>query len=182
MDNILNEEDITFLKELAHKRKTQETDGCGEPVYWMIYDKKNIVQEDGDYFAIYSDGEEIYNTYDEDSKDDLEELKEHIMDDFDISSDLAEETKYINSKFDLLNYLDMHEYELDGLNKVNFNREYYITEETGAFLTKEAAKKHIEENYYRYSKDVTTYGMEGWRNPEFKRLMEIINKFDSEVK
>ncbi len=173
------EEDISFLKELAHKRKTQEKDGCADPVFWMVYDTKNVYCEDGEYYEFYDDGEIIYSTFNAFDKENLEEFKEYILNKFDIKEWNLEEFKNIKSNDDLVEYLYWN--DLEELNRARFNREHFISQTTGPFLTKAAAKKHIEENHYHYSKEVTTYGLVGWRNPEFEQLMKIIEKVDEVV-
>lgn len=40
LTEILTINEIKFLKDLAHKRKTQEHDGCADPVFWMIQDQE----------------------------------------------------------------------------------------------------------------------------------------------
>lgn len=172
---ILNKEDIDFLKQLAHKRKTQEKDGCAEPVFWMIQDERNVFTDDGEYLVFFGDGEELYNTYNNCDKEQLEELKEYIIDNTDITRDEIEEVKEIHDKSSLLEFLDWHDLDI---NYRRFTREHFITDMTGPFLTKEACKEHLKDNYYHYSKNARTYGMVGWRNPEFKKLMEIIEKID----
>lgn len=173
---ILTIDEIKFLKDLAHKRKTQERDGCADPIFWMIQDQKDIMTEDGEYLKFFGYGEEIYNTYNG-TKEQLEELKEYIIDNTDITTDEIEEVKEIHDNSSLLNFLEWHDLDI---NYRRFTREYFITTMTGAFLTKEAAKEHLKENYYHYSKEARTYGMVGWRNNEFEKLMSIIEKFDIE--
>lgn len=175
LTEILTINEIKFLKDLAHKRKTQERDGCADLVFWMIQDQKNIFSEDGEYFVFFGDGEELYNTYDEFDKENLEELKEYIIDNTDITSDEIEEVKEICDNDSLLEFLEHHDLDI---NYRRFTREYFITDMTGAFLTKGEAKKHLKDNYYHYSKNARTYGMVGWRNSEFEKLMTIIEKFD----
>ena len=179
MNNLI-EEDIKFLKELSHKRNTQEKDGCADPVFWMIYDIKEIFSDDGEYFVIYADGEDIYNSYDKHLEKNIEELKEYILDNHDIEKlYIKEELNNIKNEDDMYEFINDNDYLLN-LNIRRFDRVYTISDMTGPFLTKEAAKKHIKENYYHYSKDVTTYGMVGWRNPEFNQLMNIISKIEGE--
>lgn len=44
---------------------------------------------------------------------------------------------------------------------------------TGCFLTKRAAKQYLDNNYYHHE-DGHTYAMTAWRNPEFERLLNIL--------
>ncbi len=84
----------------------------------------------------------------------------------------------ITNENELYDFLEINDIDV---NLRSFARIPFISTMTGPFLTKRTAKKHIEENYYHYSKDVTTYGIVGWRNPEFCKLMKILEKFDEEV-
>lgn len=172
------EEDIIFLKELAHKRKIQEKDGCADPVFWMIYDTKNVYCEDGEYLEIYSDGEVMYSTFNNFNKEKLDEFKEYVITNYKINEWDLEEFKNIDDNDDLTDYFNSN--DIEELSVARFNRERFISSTTGPFLTKSAAKRHIEENYYHYSKEVTTYGLVGWRNPEFEQLMKIIEKLDED--
>ena len=52
-----------------------------------------------------------------------------------------------------------------------------ISDRTGCFLTKRAAKKHIELNGYHHN-NPKTYAMTAWRNPEFEKFMDIFENLD----
>lgn len=174
--NNLNEEDLKFLKELARKRKTQEKDGCADPVYWMIQDQTNNFTDDGEYTMFFDEqGEELYNTYYELNKENLEKFKDYIKDNFNLDEDELEALQNLADNVGLEEFIYL--YDID-INSRTFTREYFISYSSGPFLTKEAAKQHLKDNYYHYSKNARTYGMVGWRNPEFERLMEIVEKFD----
>lgn len=176
LTELLSIDEINFLKDFAHKRKIQSKDGCAEPVFWMIQDQKNSFTEDGEYLMFFGDGEELYNTYNNFDKDKLEELKEYIIDNTDITTDEVEELKEIHDNDSLLDFIEWNDLDI---NYRRFTREYFISTMTGAFLTKEAAKKHLKENDYHYSKNARTYGMVGWRNYELEKLVSIIEKFDN---
>lgn len=172
--DLLTDEDINFLKDLAHKRKVQSKDGCADPVFWMIQDEKNNYCEDGGYLEFYIDGEVYYDTYREFDQDYFDEFKKYCLD-YHLAED-REEFKKIEDNDDLYNYLEW--YGLENVSVARFDRTHFITDATGPFLTKEAAKEHLKDNSHHYSKNARTYGMVGWRNPEFERLMEIIEKLD----
>ena len=169
--NKLPMSDIAFLILLGKKRKEQEKDGCADPVSWMIQDEKNVYCEDGEYLEFYIDGEVYYDTYREFDQGYFDEFKKYCLD-YNLAED-REEFKKIEDNDDLYNYLEW--YGLD-VTIARFNREHFISDMTGPFLTKEAAKEHLKDNDYHYSKHARTYGMTAWRNPEFQRLMEIIEK------
>ena len=169
----LSEDDLDFLGDLGHQRKMQPKDGCADPVFWMIQDEKSVYCEDGEYLEFYDDGEMVYSTYHCNTEEDLEEFKKYILDYKDLDDDEKKELKDINNDEDLVEWFEVSSVNISF---ARFTREHYITEGTGPFLTKEAAKEHLKENDYYYSKNARTYGMVGWRNPQFERLMEIIEK------
>lgn len=180
IEEILNKEDLEFLKQLANTRRTQEKDGCADPVYWMIQDQENNFTDDGEYTMFFNeDGEELYNTYYELDKDNLEDFKEYITNNFRLDEDELEYLKRMEDNADLEEFIYL--YDVD-INKRMFTRDYFISYSTGPFLTKEGAKQHLKDNYYHYSKNARTYGLVGWRNPDFQKLMEIIDKFGTEDK
>lgn len=57
---------------------------------------------------------------------------------------------------------------------VSFNWEDEIVEDCGAFFTAEAAQNHIDCNGYHYHKPFV-YGIPSWRNPEMKKVLEILS-------
>lgn len=173
--NNLSLEDLRFLNELGEKRREQTRDGCADPVFWMIQDEKNVYCEDGEYLEFYVDGEVYYDTYREFDEEYFEEFKKYCLDYY-LAED-TEEFKKIEDNDDLYNYIEW--YSLDNVTIARFNREHFITDMTGPFLTKESAEEHLKDNYYHYSKNARVYGMTAWRNPEFQRLMEIIEKLSS---
>ena len=58
---------------------------------------------------------------------------------------------------------------------VHFNWEDEAVEDTSAFFTAEAAQEHIDLNDYHYHKPFT-YATGTWRNPEMRRLQNILAK------
>lgn len=174
---LLTEEDINFLINLGKKRKNQERDGCADPVFWMIYDTHHVYREDGSEIEFYVDGEEYYSTTWNFREEYLKEFKDYCIDNDLVDEDDLENFKAIKDNDDL--YTFINEYHDINISIARFDVEYYISSNTGPFLTKEAAQKHIEENRHHYSKGVTTYGMVGWRNPEFEQLMNIVEKFSN---
>lgn len=179
LTEILSIEEIKFLKELGHKRKVQEKDGCADPVFWMIQDEKNVFTDDGEYKVFFDDdgNGELYNTYYEFDRDNLEKFKNYIEENFNLDTDERETLKEVDDNDTLEQFIDL--YDID-INYSRFTREHFISYSSGPFLTKDAIKEHLKDNYYHYSKNARTYGMVGWRNPEFEKLMKIIEKFDIE--
>ena len=170
----LSQEDIEFLKELQHKLKTQETDYQAAPRFWGVMETKRIYGFSDDY----SDGIYIRDCdidefcYEDDELDDALEFlteNEYVNED-DIS--------HVTNLYDLKEILEDlgHTVEIYGYKELDV-----LSEETGCFLTKEACKKHIELNHYHYDKP-RTYAMTAFRNPEFGRLMKIIENIEFEEK
>lgn len=167
----LSKEDLEFLKQLGSKRKAQEKDGCADPVFWMIQDQKNVYCEDGEYYEFYDDGEMYYSTYHQNTKDDLEQFKNWIIDSRVLTRDERESLILVKDDDELVEWFEENYIELSC---ARFTRDYFLSYTSGPFLTKDAALKHLEENSHHYSKNARTYGMVGWRNPEFEHLMQII--------
>lgn len=171
----LSKEDLEFLKTLANKRLTQEKDGCADPVFWMIYDTHHVYREDGSEIEFYVDGEEYYSTTWDFKEEYLKEFKDYCIDNNLVDEDDLEDFKAISDNDELRDFIN--DYHDINISIARFDVEHYVSSNTGPFLTKEAAQNHIKENRHHYSKGVTTYGMVGWRNPEFEQLMNIIEKF-----
>ena len=55
---------------------------------------------------------------------------------------------------------------------MDVTNEFEANLKAGVFFTAEACQKHIDENSYHYSKDVTTYGIGSWRNEEMQSVMK----------
>lgn len=168
--NNLDKDDIEFLQELAHELNTQDVDCCADPVFWGVGDYRVSSDNEGEYCCLYDtqNCEPIF----EEHIDSIDDLKETLINDFDVVEE------YIKD-FQISDLLEYAVEELDGLEIRNYDLEHFITDQTGAFLTKRAAKKHIEGNKHHYTNKVHTYGMTAWRNPEFERLIKIIKKFDT---
>ena len=108
MNNLI-EEEIDFLKELAHERKTQDKDGCADPVFWMIYDKQNVYTDDGEYFEIYSNegAGVIYSSFDKNSEEDLKELRDYCISNCSLSEELEENFLNLTNDNELYEFLEL---------------------------------------------------------------------------
>ncbi|MGL4335850.1 MAG: hypothetical protein ACRCST_03075 [Turicibacter sp.] len=167
----LDEKDIEFLKGLQNRLKTQETDYQALPRFWGVMETKRVYGINSDYD--YTD--KMLKCGDIDfyfSSDELEDAKESL-----VESDLCKHENILH----ILTIDELEEYMWDILNLetewVYYRDEEVISQETGCFLTKEACKRHIELNHYHYNKP-HTYAMTAWRNPEFEKLLNIINKLE----
>lgn len=168
MNNILTQEDIKFLKELAHDLKTQDTDCTATPVFFQIMQRKDIYGIDSDYaddmcivigdeydtFTAFGDAIDFCEEYFSDScnGEEWEMVKESNS-----LEEIHEFLKDIEIDSTYTGYQKNHEYE-------------------NSFLTRRACEMHIKRNHYHYKTPVV-YTNHAWRNPEFERLMQIVQKF-----
>lgn len=186
----ISSEDIKFLKELRHKLKNQETDCQAAPRYWGVAETKREYGVDADYgydgYIVRVD----FETYFEDDEDGLARFKEYLIENCEDDYNDDDEHKNTSLVAELNDYDDigeMYEFACDELDidSSEITLVYYreiesvVTQETGCFLTKEACQKHIELNHYHYN-NPHTYAMTAWRNPEFERLMNIIETMEFE--
>lgn len=172
----MKKEDIEFLRELQHELNTQEHDEQAAPRFWGIEEKYLETAPEGD-------GEPYIFTCDYE-KQTLEEYIESVRE------ELSELTPEENENYDniIAEWTDIDKENVDEVVEfVNSNLRKFgteddilwlkectrVSEETGCFLTKRAAKKYLEKNYYHHN-DGHTYAMTAWRNPEFERLMNIL--------
>lgn len=172
----MTKDDLKFLKELQFELLHQEPEGQAEPRFWGIMEtKERITQEslaDREYIVDFTDGEaEKYTVGDyiekiksifenEPQKDDV--VKNfNMLDKDDINSVVEFSNNMLKRKARILYTEEIHE----------------LSDQTGCFLTKRAAQKHIELNGYHYSKP-HTYAMTAWRNPEFERFIKIFETME----
>ncbi|MBJ7961020.1 hypothetical protein JDS77_25560 [Bacillus cereus group sp. N28] len=169
--------DIQFLKELQQELKTQEIDCQAAPRFWTLMDYKWVVTAEGHHdrislFFMDDCKAVIVEEYIEDiisgqlehelTEERIEELKE--MREYESEEGLVE---WIKENIDDDCYL-IYEEEVS-----------FIVQDT-MFLTKEDAKKHIEDNGHHYTKQVHTYAMTAWRSPKVERLLNILEIIDWE--
>lgn len=163
----ISKEDIAFLKDLQHERLTQHNDYCAEPVIWFVAQEKEVPAPDGC-------GDKQYITDGEGNYFDFQEAKEHAKDNELDSEENIDSISYLEDMADFLNEKE----ETNEYRVVAFNIERnFIDYQPGCFLTKRSCKDHIEANDHHYSNG-HTYGPTAWRNPEFERLMKIIETID----
>lgn len=171
----LTEEDIKFLKELAHELKTQDRRGTNKPVLYQI----------SDIDVIWSDNSEDYDDVkimlDYEFLETEEEMKKYILDNFE---EFEMSYHYLDNEKDLIeddiNNLDIDEI-INMFEEANYTILYAHNHKKtrGAFLTKRSAEEHLKENSHHYSQNAKVYVDYAWRNPELKKLLEIIEKFDN---
>jgi hypothetical protein len=167
----MTKEELEFLKELQHELRTQDTNGQAAPRFWGIIETgKRLVPDGFGDETVVRDGEETYTP---------EEYVTHIRellleeDDDELDESWADVNK--DSIDEVINFAngvldrEAEVYEMEKYQK--------LTDQTGCFLTKRAAQKHIELNNYHYT-NPRTYAMTAWRNPEFERFMNIFENLD----
>ena len=164
----MKKEDIEFLIELQHKLNTQESDGSADPLFWGVMEKKifDAGPGCGDGFQLFWDCESMYRN------DQIEELKKWMwdtgefveselesIDDLDTAKEVLEKAGYSPCEIREFKYVDM------------------LSENTGAFLTKEACEHHIKINGHNLC-NPRTYAMTAVRNFEYERLLKILKTAD----
>lgn len=169
----MTKEDLEFLKELQHELRTQDTDGQAAPRFWGILEDEWVVVPDdcGDEVRVFDnrDGDEYT------PEDFVNFVREQLLEEDDQKLDKAwgdVDKDNINEVTDFAN-----EYLLRDAKAFDISKKERVSNQTGCFLTKRAAKKHIELNDYHYT-NPRTYAMTAWRNPEFERFMNIFENLD----
>lgn len=165
MKIVLPEEDVKFLKELANEIKTQDNRGTASPYYYTVRQKKRIVGID----ANYSENTVWLDTYSGEFTEwaTEEDAIKAVMKDHELDREAAE--KFVD---DNVTEFGTTEYEYD----------------TNVFLTYKGFLEHMKLNGHNYSgrhdgdnfkeRDYCkSYVEYAHRNPELKRLLEIIMKF-----
>ena len=160
----MKKEDIDFLRELQHELNTQENDGQTAPRYWGIcQEKQRLLPKDfGDECILYEGT--MYS------------VKEFVDWLYDNEYDIGREEEWEElDKTDIFDVVSFAEDKLGFNNVYEVSREVIDTigEDANVFLTKRACLKHIEQNGHHYSKP-RTYAMTAWRNPEFERVLNIL--------
>ncbi|NLI11164.1 hypothetical protein [Pelotomaculum propionicicum] len=169
MPNIdfLTDEDIQFLKELARELKTQDTLATAKPVFWQIEEKDLVVGFDN----YHSDDICLLLGYNYTPVFSVKEAVNTLKDWYDYSDE------EMNT---LTDFDDIEEFcEKRGIQCTKTGYSYQKTYKN-AFLTRKAIEEHIKQNHYHYKKPVR-YCRHAFRNPELKRLLQIVEKFDGQV-
>ena len=166
---ILNKEDIQFLRELGTELKTQDNMSTAKPIFFQVYEEKIRTDFDPDYtdnvcIVLGDDYVPIIN---------LDEAKEFIKEYYIDKQDDLSELEDIDNFQELTWFCENRDIPAiyTGFKK------YRVW--TNVFLTRKACRKHIKQNahYYAQGKDTQTWCSHAWQNQEFKRLLEIVDKF-----
>ena len=166
---MLSEKNIEFLKDLQHELNTQENDGNAEPIFWGIMEKMTIPAYEGcgDGFFAYYEGEHY-------KEDEIDLLKESL-EDF-----LYDNEDYQDVNIHDLNTLKEIADEIIEVELYDYSNVNLLSQMTGAFITKSAAKKYIENCGYNH-KQPHTYAMTAYRNFELEELLKIIKETNWEA-
>ena len=168
MINLLTEEDILFLKELANELKTQDTACTAKPVYYSIMqeDKEyGIDQGYADGMCVIGDEGEVFT--------EANELVEWVFECYSPTEQQQEELRNFTDIEEIYDYCNDNNI-VDSLTYTGYRD---IEKHDEMFLTKKALKKHVELNYYHYKKNPVSYAHHAWRNPELEHLLKIVEKF-----
>lgn len=164
----LSKDDYEFLKDLCHELNTQEHDGQAAPRFWGILETKEEPSPEGIGKPVIYMGDGWVM--------DAKEVVDYIETDY--LPDSRDETKDSWDMVDKDNLNDLIEFMHDSFGWgetriVWLDTQQRVSEQTGCFITKRTCKKHIENNRHHYSRP-QTYAMTAWRNPEFERLLTIL--------
>ncbi|TDX48300.1 hypothetical protein [Orenia marismortui] len=166
---ILSKEEMEFLKDLGRELKEQDNLGTAKPLVWQIREDKKVFGLDPLYAEdrvciVDCEGNTFYTV--EEAMEDIEDW--HYSND----EEVPQKVKEMDDLEELFNYMS-DELGMDDLHYTGYEETH---EYKGAFLTRKAAEIHLKKNHYHY-KNGTVYCNHGWRNPELKRLLEIVEKF-----
>lgn len=169
----LCKEDYDFLKELQHELNTQTTDGNAQPVYWGVMEtREEPTQEgNGNPYIYIGDGGVLT----------LKEAVEHVNENIeDYREELQEKWKDVDQDdMDDVCFFIKEEMEYHECRIVWQEEKSFISRETGAFITKRACQKYIENCSYNHD-NPRTYAMTAYRNFELERLLRIIREMQFE--
>lgn len=171
----MTREELEFLKDIQRELKEQDTDEQAAPRFWGILEDGEQVVPDGfgDYTKV------VDKTYGDTESYSLEEYVKHIRELL-----LEDDDEVLYETWDSVDKNDINEVIEFATKCLKRNVEVFeikktthVSKQTGCFLTKRAAKKHIELNGYHY-KNPKTYAMTAWRNPEFEKFLNIFENLD----
>ncbi len=167
--------DIQFLKDLQQQMKWEDEndyDSQASPRFWTVMDYKNepCWDEHAEHWVIYSPSNcEDYS---------IEEVTiKNLIDSHDLVSYAAE----ILEEFSVMDDDDVLEWFHKFIDEDAYlvpQREVSFIAPNTMFLTKEEAKRHIENNRHHYTSKAHTYTMTAWRAPKVERLLNILMSFN----
>lgn len=171
---------ISLQKQMRHEDK-KDNDSQASPRFWMIMDYREVVgnedYDNGETFLTFSNGDFVKFT----SFDELKEfLIEHEFEDEELPKDLQSLFEAENPSLD-----DLSAYVLEHCNEHGYYDELFLKEEeflvpNTFFLTKEAARAHLDGNKHHYTSKAHTYAMTAWRSPGTFDVYRFLHQFDFE--
>lgn len=174
----MSELDVEKLKVLQKQLKWEDkndNDFQASPRFWVIYDYRWIPTWEGDadrysiYIPEYAEGYEIESFVEEVLRN-----EDGLYDEEDLEClDWCSDSYFFESE--VLEWVSKHIDEDAYL--VPERKEGYIVENT-LFITKKAAKEHIERNKHHYSKSVHTFAMTAWRSSEVELVWNMLGEID----
>lgn len=167
-------EDKKFMAELSAEMNTQDHCSQADPRYWVIMDSKWVLVADGcgEAYHVCFDCEEyelndfadmLIENYEHDEKRE-DEIREAIG----LCYDTTELHEAIEEFF-------AEDYSYLGDCKLfEVRKEYYVSYNTGIFLTKKYAEAYLKAMSHHFSADAYVFAMTALYNYEQERLTEII--------
>lgn len=169
----MRKEDVEFLRDLAREIKTQDNRATADPYFYVVRTIEHLPAPDGygertvwvdfsDDPRVYLSKEEFYDDYRHDNYpiSELEEAK------------TEEEKSAIIQKFEA-------ERE-EAWESLEEQEEHDVIREANVFFTQRAYEEHMRlngHNYHWRDEKPYSYVKHAFRNPEIKRLLEIIGRF-----
>lgn len=167
----ISDEDYEFLKDLQHELNTQTNDGNADPVYWGVRETRMEPAPEGCGEAVIYMGDGALMTIEEAVKYIDENIRNHC-------EELQEEWKEVDKRWmdDVVTFVH-DEMGFSECRVVWQDEKPFISQETGAFLTKRACSEYIEKFHYNHS-NPHTYAMTAYRNFELARLLKILKTME----
>lgn len=181
---------LQFMKTYAEIRQVQPTDSNRNPVFWLIQtqvDESCTGDEGPDNTAIHIEGKYIETTdgSDENYEDVRDKLISDITNNFEpdayADNDDAKELRtrlcQVKSVQDIEDALETYQNVSDAMSysiDISYTKKVYRTVYDHMFLTKQAAKEHIEKYNYRYA-NPRTYANTCLDSPYMERFFRIID-------
>lgn len=170
----MKKEDKNFLVELQNELKTQTTDGNSQPTFWGIIEEHMQLVPDG-----YGDTQMIIEDSERYTISDFIEVIEDYINSLD--DDAKKEALKKWGEIDRTDPYDIVYFNNDVLggsaDVFEFTKEDRLSTYTGAFLTKRACQKYIDNYGYNHSKP-RTFAMTAIRNYELERLLNILTNMN----
>jgi len=151
----MRKSDFDFITDLANEIKNQDNRSTALPYYYVVKCVNDVPAPEGNgQFTKYVDMESgDYQTYDS-----REECKEQLIKD----GCFEDEAEATAKKLERLEFAESFQ-------------------EENIFLTERGFNQHMELNghNYRHHKKYYSYVKHAFRNPEIKRLLEIVGRFSN---